>query len=145
MLGRLYVVNIWVVTLYGPVMRMFGASWKNRNGVYLVISVAGIYGSLLQSSAILVTQLLWLLSSCSYLLISFYSSLSSLHLSDSAASQFWPPLYFYLVIYSRHFFCFLPNHLICDSLCVSHIQNPKKRASSQYSQSLALCWVEFLH
>ena len=83
-------------------------SWKNRNGVYLVISVAGIYGSLLQSSAILVTQLLWLLSSCSYLLISFYSSLSSLHLSDSAASQFWPPLDFYLVIYSMHFFAFCP-------------------------------------
>ena len=86
---------------------------------YLVISLAGIYGSLLQSSAILVTQLLWLLSSCSYLLISFYSSLSSLHLSDSAASHVWPPLDFYLLIYSRRFLLSAQLSNLWFSLCLT--------------------------
>ena len=96
----------------------------------------------LQTSAILVTQLLWLLSCCSYLPISFYSSFSL-----SISVILLPPSFGRLLISTYSFtpgiFCFLPNHLICDFLCVSHIQNPKKRASSRCSQSLALCWVEF--
>ena len=88
------------------------------------------------------TQLLWLLSCCSYLPISFYSSFSL-----SISVILLPPSFGRLLISTYSFtpgiFCFLPNHLICDFLCVSHIQNPQKRASIQCSQSLALCWVEF--